>query len=84
MARAQYRRADKMYESTDIMSTMPEEHWKCFLGETVGKQTHLQPTARRYSSVYAMTLYPMSVRPSVCLSVCLSQVEVLLKWQNVA
>jgi len=58
-----------MYESTDIMSTMPEEHWKYFLGETVGKQTHLQPTARRYSSVYAMTLYPMSVRLSVCLSV---------------
>ena len=58
-----------MYESTDIMSTMPEEHWKCFLGETVGKQIHLQPTARRYSSVYAMTLHPVSVRLSVCLSV---------------
>jgi len=40
-------------------------------------------TARCYASVVLAMALCLSVRPSVCLSVCLSQVGVLLKRLNV-
>ena len=51
---------------------------------TLSLQTDKVFTARRYaSSVYAMVVCVSDVRPSVCPSVCLSQVGVLLKWLNI-
>ena len=39
-------------------------------------------TARRYASAVLAVIVCLSVRPSVCLSVCLSQVGVVQRWLN--
>ena len=39
-------------------------------------------TARRYASAVLAVIMCLSVRPSVCLSVCLSQVGVVQRWLN--
>ena len=39
-------------------------------------------TARRYASAVLVVIVCLSVRPSVCPSVCLSQVGVVQRWLN--